>query len=159
MTQLHDLWKQYDSVWQELIDIKDERREYTRLYRERHPEETDWLKYDLPQAQEILDRLGKLMEQIDPLERDFEKDWEAALGDKIKADHDFAVKAYSALCNVNWEHEDGSRFSCTWRSAGGIIAEIYDGGDYLDFYCSGGEGNVDGEIEEAMDRLGWSHDA
>jgi hypothetical protein len=29
------------------------------------------------------------------------------------------------------------KWSCSWRSAGGIIADMLEVGDYIDWYCSG----------------------
>ncbi len=47
-------------------------------------------------------------------------------------------------------------YSCSWRYAGGMIADLRGlGEDYMDFYCSGGEGLVDPEIEEDLYKLGW----
>lgn len=47
-------------------------------------------------------------------------------------------------------------YSCSWRYAGGMIADIRaEGENYMDFYCSGNEGNVDGEFELDMEQLGW----
>jgi len=47
-------------------------------------------------------------------------------------------------------------YSCTWRYAGGLVAELREKGEsYLDFYCGGKEGYVDTEIEEDLKRLGW----
>ena len=47
-------------------------------------------------------------------------------------------------------------YSCSWRYAGGMIAEIRDvGEDYLDFYCSGNESIVDDEIREDLEKIGW----
>jgi hypothetical protein len=87
--------------------------------------------------------------------RDFKSDLAKALGDKIKEDDDVARSVYAALCNVDWEHEKGTQFGCSWRHAGDIIAEIRERGDYLDWYCSGNEGVVDDAVAEAMALLGW----
>jgi hypothetical protein len=59
------------------------------------------------------------------------------------------------------------RWSCSWRSAGGIIADMREEGDYIDWYCSGimndeyepegyvPESVVTDEIREDLKRLGW----
>jgi hypothetical protein len=58
--------------------------------------------------------------------------------DKIYAQH-----LYAAMCNNEFTKNDvwpilsDKRWSCSWRSAGGIIADIRQEGDYIDWYCSG----------------------
>ena len=69
------------------------------------------------------------------------------------------------------------RWSCTWRYAGGIIADMQQKGDYIDWYCSGiaggdepdvyeqaqdlqrknhvSEGEITAEVREDFLRLGW----
>jgi hypothetical protein len=39
--------------------------------------------------------------------------------------------------NDVWPILSDKRWSCSWRSAGGIIADIRQEGDYIDWYCSG----------------------
>ena len=70
----------------------------------------------------------------------------------------YAKSIYGALCNMRWK-KDGSKplYSCSWRYAGGTVAYIRDvGEDYMDFYCSGGEGLVSDEVKKALGELGWS---
>ncbi len=73
-------------------------------------------------------------------------------------DDTFAVEVYRALCNMKWrnlQHPD-QIYSCSWRAAGGLVAEIRNKGeDYLDFYCSGGEGLVSDQVKLAFMGLGW----
>lgn len=107
------------------------------------------------------DRIDDLYRQMvaHPDWRDFEGDLAEALAERIKADDAFAGATYAALCNVDWGHEKGSTYSCSWRYAGGLIAQIRGEGDYLNWYCYGGEGEVADEIETAMAEKGWTHDA
>ena len=55
----------------------------------------------------------------------------------------YAQNLYAALCNNEfiknavWPLLQGKTWSCSWRSAGGIIANIRQEGDYIDWYCSG----------------------
>ena len=90
---------------------------------------------------------------------DFEKDLET-LNSKIKEDLDFATDVYGALCNMRWKNINDSNiiYSCSWRYAGGMIADIrgnYHTMNYMDFYCSGNEGVVTEEIEKLFKELGW----
>ena len=59
-------------------------------------------------------------------------------------------------------------WTCSWRYAGGIVADLCGEGDYLDWYCTGirhddgdltinyvGEGMVTDEVQEDLFKLGW----
>lgn len=83
-------------------------------------------------------------------------------------DYKYAQKLYAALCNIQWAKIgsamvliDDDVWTCSWRCAGEIVAELRNSGeDYLDFYCSGigrgvAEGIVDPEIENDLKDLGW----
>lgn len=100
--------------------------------------------------------------------------------EKIK-DKRYAQNVYAALCNMRWQPADvlpilkDEYWSCTWRSAGGIVAELRVDSteDYMDWYCSGirggmtyddtgpdaeqfvSEGEVTDEIREDFATLGW----
>lgn len=69
--------------------------------------------------------------------------------DKIYAQH-----LYAAMCNNDFTKNDvwpiltEKRWSCSWRYAGGIIADIRQEGDYIDWYCSGIKNNEDLTDEE-----------
>ena len=68
----------------------------------------------------------------------------------------FAELLYAALCNTEWRYRaTGERWSCSWRSAGGVVAHVRGEGDYLDWYCSGGEGLVDEGVLAEIEALGW----
>jgi len=75
-----------------------------------------------------------------------------------------------------WQILKDQTWSCTWRYAGGIIADMLQQGDYIDWYCSGivdgslrdveddavrdrkgyvGEGIITNEVREDLARLGW----
>ena len=81
--------------------------------------------------------------------------------DKIK-DYDFAQKIYANLCNLVWYdyvNDEVITFSnlpvsteISWRSSGGFVAGIRQLGEgYMDFYCSGNEGEIDDEIEKLFE--------
>lgn len=63
---------------------------------------------------------------------------EKARGDQVYAQH-----IYAALCNNDWQRTDpwailkDEVWSCSWRHAGGIVADMMQEGDYIEWYCSG----------------------
>ena len=90
----------------------------------------------------------------------------------------YAQHLYAALCNNDFIKNDvwpilkEDSWGCSWRYAGGIIADIRMEGDYIDWYCSGigdglGNGDSDGtmgyiaesivtdEIREDLLSIGW----
>ena len=97
--------------------------------------------------------------------------------DKAKASEAYAQNIYAALCNQDWQKNEvwpllkGETYSCSWRYAGGIVADMREQGDYIDWYCSGirgeqgidyeppltfvSEGTVTEEIREDFFKLGW----
>ncbi len=110
--------------------------------------------------------------------------------DKARAREEYAQNIYAALCNQEWQRNEvwtrlkDQTWSCSWRYAGGIVADMREEGDYIDWYCSGirggaseaelaamdaeqrekyqwmqdhfvGEGHVTDEIREDFFKLGW----
>jgi hypothetical protein len=69
-------------------------------------------------------------------------------------DRIYAQHLYAAMCNNEfikndvWPILSDKRWSCSWRYAGGIIADIRQEGDYIDWYCSGIRNNEDLTDEE-----------
>ena len=99
------------------------------------------------------------------------------MADKCKDDR-YAQNLYAALCNNEFIKNDvwpiltEQKWGCSWRYAGGIVADIRQQGDYLDWYCSGmggglgngdedgskgyvGEGYITEEIIGDLLKLGW----
>jgi hypothetical protein len=96
---------------------------------------------------------------------------------KAKASDAYAQNIYAALCNQDWQKNEvwpllkGEHWGCSWRYAGGIVADMREQGDYIDWYCSGirgeqgidyeppltfvSEGTVTEEIREDFFKLGW----
>jgi len=99
---------------------------------------------------------------------------------KIRTRDDYAQNVYAALCNMRWQPSEifsilGDEYwTCSWRSAGGLVAELRGQGDYMSWYCSGiqdfssdeadprfasgghvPEGTVTDEIREDFANLGW----
>ena len=108
--------------------------------------------------------------------------------EKVKSDKIYAQHLYAAMCNNDFQRNDvwpiltGKTWSCSWRHAGAIIANIRGEGDYMDWYCSGivdadadqwdilsddskkklleskahvAESDVTTEIREDLFKLGW----
>lgn len=90
--------------------------------------------------------------------------------EKVRNSESYAQNLYAAMCNNEfikndvWPRLQDKRWSCTWRYAGGIIADMLQEGDYIDWYCSGigsdnngyvGEGYVTDEIRNDLLKLGW----
>jgi hypothetical protein len=94
---------------------------------------------------------------------------------RTKEDLVYAQNLYAALCNNQFVKNEvfpilkGDYWSCSWRYAGGILADMRNEGDYMDYYCSGSggptgdmgsagylpEGVVSETIEEDLKKLGW----
>ena len=109
-------------------------------------------------------------------------DW---IVEKVRGSESYAQNIYAALCNQDWQCNDvwpvlkNERWCCSWRSAGGIVADLRGEGDYINWYCSGmgglnrehdgeesneqwqkrtgyvPEGTVTDEIRGDFARLGW----
>lgn len=107
--------------------------------------------------------------------------------EKVRTDETYAQNLYAAMCNNDFKkildennpetidkilREDIPQWSCSWRYAGGIIADMREEGDYIDWYCSGirdhdptaepvngrlfvSESVVTDEIRDDILRLGW----
>jgi hypothetical protein len=121
------------------------------------------------------------MDDRDLVEMIWQSPW---MLEKIRTRQDYAQNLYAAFCNMQWCKREmwdilkEEYWSCSWRGAGGLVAEWQGkGGDYMDWYCSGmggfatdnefdndkhmaekkyvPEGTVTDEIAEDLDRLGW----
>lgn len=95
--------------------------------------------------------------------------------EKVRKNDTYAQNLYAALCNNDFIKNDiwpllkGEDWGCSWRYAGGIIADMREQGDYMDWYCSGSgwlddegntkphvkEGQVTDEIRKDLLKLGW----
>jgi hypothetical protein len=69
--------------------------------------------------------------------------------EKVRNSEVYAQNLYAAMCNNEFQKLDvmpilkDQRCSYSWRYAGGIIADMRQEGDYIDWYCSGIRGDVD----------------
>lgn len=126
----------------------------------------------------------KLIEDIDSeliAEREYNLEYDLRttqwILDKTRSDEKYAQNLYAALCNNEFQKNDvesiltNRLWSCSWRSAGGIIANMREEGDYLDWYCTGingatkyeddhiegyvTEGLVTNEIASDLFKLNW----
>jgi len=116
-------------------------------------------------------------EQKYDLEKDLHND---AHIKRLMEDDTFAKEVYSALCNMRWvkvlptspdglvqaliDSEEERIWSCSWRSAGRIVADLRkmylikcdkEVEGYVDWYCIGNEGHVTPRIEHEFRQLGW----
>lgn len=101
---------------------------------------------------------------------------------KVRASTSYAQNLYAAMCNNSFSKNETGWY-CSWRYAGGIVANMRQEGDYIDWYCSGirgdrkeidvttltekqrdwhhesekfvGECVVTDEISEDLEKLGW----
>lgn len=98
--------------------------------------------------------------------------------EKVRGSKTYAQNLYAAMCNNDFQKREvwpilaEQTWSASWRYAGGIIADMREEGDYIDWYCSGigdglGNGDSDGskgyvpegvvteEINTDLYNLGW----
>lgn len=89
----------------------------------------------------------------------FEADVKDAIGKQICEDDEIAKSFWSALANVDWAHPvDKLSVGYSFRTAGGLIAEIRGKGDYMDWYCCGPYSEVSDFIARSMKKKGWIAD-
>jgi len=75
--------------------------------------------------------------------------------DKVRASEVYAQNLYAAMCNNEFQKLEvmpilrDEKWSCSWRYAGGIVADMRMTGDYIDWYCSGikGDSYTDDDLE------------
>jgi hypothetical protein len=81
------------------------------------------------------------------------------LCEKVRSSDSYAQNLYAAMCNMQFIKLDvvpilkNQRWSASWRHSGGIVADMREQGDYIDWYCSGmgglaGDWDKDGESFE-----------
>lgn len=100
--------------------------------------------------------------------------------EKAKASDSYSQNLYAAMCNMQFIKLavipilKDQRWSVSWRHAGGIVADMREQGDYIDWYCSGignddtgygldhrrangyvSESHITDEIKEDLKKLGW----
>jgi len=142
-----------------------------------------------------LDYFQKILEDHnrkwdDPKSRKNNMEWDLVTTDwileKARNSESYAQNIYAALCNNEFIKLDvlpilkEETWGCSWRYAGGIVADMRQEGDYIDWYCSGSgglnqeydgdetneewqkrtrfvpEGFITEEIRNDFQRLGWA---
>lgn len=127
----------------------------------------------LEMFEKIIENHDKKFEEAEARKNSLEYDLltTAWILEKVRNSEVYAQNLYAAMCNQDFQRLDvlpilkEQRWSCSWRYAGGIIADMRQEGDYIDWYCSGirdsydggyvGEGCVTDEIREDLKTLGW----
>ena len=77
--------------------------------------------------------------------------------DKCQKREEYAQNLYAAMCNRSfqknavWDRLKNTNWSCSWRYAGGIVADMRGEGDYIDWYCSGIRGGLSEQELADMD--------
>lgn len=140
---------------------------------------------------EMFDNISKQKseQEVDPEWRDNNMEYDMRstkwFVEKVRTSDVYAQNLYAAMCNMRWQRHEvfpilkDEFWSASWRSAGGIVADIQGKGDYIDWYCSGmgglnreyggdetneqwqartgyvPESVVTKEIEEDLFKLGW----
>lgn len=88
---------------------------------------------------------------------------------KCKESNIYAQHLYAALCNNDFQKLEvipiltNKTWSCSWRYAGGILSDMVEEGDYIDYYCSSfaddpnmvSEGVITDEIKNDLNKIGW----
>lgn len=157
-----------------------------------------------PINEEYLDYFEKVIEQHDhkfddPESRKNNMEYDLLttnwILEKARSSESYAQNLYAAMCNNDFiplevvpilrQDPDKDYWSASWRYAGGIIADMRQEGDYIDWYCSGirdtfhnddapkeyteeqlarleitkkyvPEGCITDEIRNDLQRLGWA---
>lgn len=94
---------------------------------------------------EKVNKEAELEWQKDNMEYDLRTtDW---ILEKVRASDIYAQNLYAAMCNNDFQRNDvwpilsKKTWGCSWRYAGGVIADMQQKGDYIDWYCSGIRGD------------------
>lgn len=150
-----------------------------------------------PVDDDYLDAFAKIIEDNNrkwdnPQSKENSMEWDLVTTDwileKVRGSETYAQHLYAALCNNQFAKlksipeeqtlqilgDNYTPWRCSWRYAGGIIADMQQKGDYVDWYCSGivesvdyeqkhdlkhgdqvSEGCITSEIRDDLRTLGW----
>ena len=144
-----------------------------------------------PVNEDYLDMFDNIINQHehkfdDPKSRENNMEYDLLTTDwileKVRSNDSYAQNLYAAICNNDFQKLDvlpilkNETWGASWRYAGGIIADMQQKGDYIDWYCSGirggvvfgeddeaydskkfaPEGKITDEIRSDLQRLGWA---
>jgi hypothetical protein len=144
-----------------------------------------------PVNDDYLDMFAKIIEDHrrkwdDPRSKERNMEWDLVTTDwileKCRSSESYAQNLYAAMCNNEFIKIEvipilkNETWGCSWRYAGGIVADMRQEGDYIDWYCSGirnttigdeesefwkehnyvAEGCITDEIRNDLQRLGWA---
>lgn len=82
--------------------------------------------------------------------------------EKVRTSDRYAQNLYAAICNNDFQKRDlwpilkEETWGASWRYAGGIIADMRQQGDYIDWYCSGMGGLAGGWNKDEETFNDWS---
>lgn len=121
-------------------------------------------------TQELYDHMMTILDEEKAKEKETDKNFNLEYDlrsnleilNKARNSEVYSQNLYSALCNNRFFYSD-NEWTCSWRHAGGIVADILQTGDYIDWYCSGmadkpgyvSEGFVTDEIRLDLIKMGW----
>lgn len=144
-----------------------------------------------PLNEDYLDLFAKIIEDHDkkfedPKSRENNMEYDLLTTDwileKVRNSDIYAQNLYAAICNNDFQKREmwpilaEQTWGASWRYAGGIIADMRQQGDYIDWYCSGirgplidsdvsndnfvdkgyvSESVVTDEIRDDLFKLGW----
>ena len=105
------------------------------------PVNEDYLDYFQKIIEESNHKFDDPQSRVNNMEYDLlTTDW---ILEKVRTNDAYAQNLYAAMCNNGFIKLEvipvlkGDEWSCSWRYAGGIIADMRQEGDYIDWYCSG----------------------
>ena len=114
-------------------------------------------------AEHMMDMFDKILEdrrkqRFEPKEDDLETDLRTTewILEKVRSSEVYAQNLYAAMCNNEFIKQEvipilsEQKWSCSWRYAGGIIADMRQQGDYIDWYCSGIRNSADLDDESYL---------
>lgn len=117
----------------------------------------DYLDYFQKVLEEHKHKFDDPKSRINNMEYDLlTTDW---ILEKVRESKVYAQNLYAAMCNNDftkremWPILKEQKWSCSWRYAGGIIADMRREGDYIDWYCSGIRNGPDEFNQEEFDQL------
>lgn len=116
-------------------------------------------------AEEMIEFYNSHLDQVreqeaDPKWREHNLEYDLRATDwivtKARANECYAQNLYAAMCNNKfrqnavWPLLKNQIWFCSWRYAGGIVADMLGRGGYMDWYCSGIRNSVTDDEYAAM---------